>query len=405
MRKRYIWILIIAIIALSFSSAYYLKTNKSIVAEEQTSLDQNKEESIDEDQEEENIEEIEEKITKGTILATGDIMFHMPQVNSAYNSNEEVYDFNPVFKYVKEYISSADLSVGNFETVTAGAERGYSGYPMFNSPEFTLEAIKNSGFDILTTANNHGLDQGKEGLINTIENIEKYGMKNIGTYREPDTPILVEEVEGIELALLSYTYGFNGMEQTLTEEEQSYMINTIDENKIKREIEESKNLGVDMVVVFIHWGEEYQREPSEAQRDLGEKMVDWGANIIFGSHPHVVQETEIINKNGKDNFIIYSMGNFLSNQREEILNNPYTEDGIMVEVEFKKDFVKEETIIEGVKYIPTWVRKYNNSGTSYEILPVEDFLYNEELKSQLNDNEIYKIQRSFENTMEKMGDY
>lgn len=351
-------------------------------------------------------EVIENKIVTSTILATGDIMFHMPQVRAAYEANNKTYDFTDVFKYVKRHIESADLSISNFETVTAGSEIGFSGFPNFNSPEATLIAIKDAGFQVLTTANNHCLDQGKKGLINTIDAIGEQDMKNIGTYKEPDTPMLIEEINEIKLALLSYTYGFNGMEYTLTEEEQGYMVNKIDEDKIKTDIESAKVLGADMVVVFIHWGNEYQGEPSEEQIELGRKMVEWGANIIFGSHPHVIQKTEIINHDGKDNFIIYSMGNFLSNQRKEIMNNKYTEDGIMVKVEIEKDFSKGETIIKDIKYIPTWVRRYkDNNRLKYEIIPIEDFLEDEGLQVRLKENETIRIKESFHDTMRWMTQY
>lgn len=404
MKKRYLGILMIAIILSSFFSAYYLHTDKSIV-EDSMPIKENVEIPI-KVEEKPIVEQVEEKLTTGTILATGDIMFHTPQIKAAYDPLREVYDFNSVFKYVKEYIESSDLSIGNFETVTGGDDLGFHGFPMFNSPESTILAIKDTGFDILTTANNHSLDQGKEGLINTIDNIENQGMKNIGTYKEQDTPILIEEINEIKLALLSYSYGFNGMEYTLTEEEQSYMINKIDETKIKEDIEKAKGLGTDMVVVFIHWGNEYHREPSEEQMDLGRKMVDWGANIIFGSHPHVIQRSEIIEKNGKDNFIIYSMGNFISNQREESLDNPYTEDGIMVKIELEKDLIKEETIIKNIDYIPTWVRRDNDGNKlNYEILPIDDFLSDEKLKNQLNDNMISRIKKAFQDTMGKMAQY
>ena len=351
-------------------------------------------------------EVIENKIVTSTILATGDIMFHMPQVRAAYEANNKTYDFTDVFKYVKRHIESADLSISNFETVTAGSEIGFSGFPNFNSPEATLIAIKDAGFQVLTTANNHCLDQGKKGLINTIDAIGEQDMKNIGTYKEPDTPMLIEEINEIKLALLSYTYGFNGMEYTLTEEEQGYMVNKIDEDKIKTDIESAKVLGADMVVIFIHWGNEYQGEPSEEQIELGRKMVEWGANIIFGSHPHVIQKTEIINHDGKDNFIIYSMGNFLSNQRKEIMNNKYTEDGIMVKVEIEKDFSKGETIIKDIKYIPTWVRRYkDNNRLKYEIIPIEDFLEDEGLQVRLKENETIRIKESFHDTMRWMTQY
>lgn len=397
-RKDIAFILMILILSIYFFSIYNL-TPDIMVSKDGTGLyeEAGPSNSIIEE------ESIENKIATGTILAAGDIMFHMPQVKAAYDPVTKTYDFRDNFKYVKKHIESVNLSIANFETVTGGNEIGFSGFPNFNSPEETLLAIKDAGFQVLTTANNHCLDQGKKGLINTIYAIEKQGMKNIGTYREPSTPILIEEINEIKLALLSYTYGFNGMEYTITEEEQGYMVNKIDENKIKKDIQNAKALGADMVVIFIHWGNEYEKEPSEEQIELGRNMVKWGANIIFGSHPHVIQKTETINYNGKDNFIIYSMGNFLSNQRKEIMNNKHTEDGIMVKVEFEKDFSKDETIIKNIKYIPTWVRKYkDNNRLKYEIIPIEDFLENESLQVQLRKGEMVRIEESFHETMDKV---
>lgn len=401
-RKSFGKLLVLLIGVLVFSSFYYFKSNdlinfKKTTIEEQEAME-NKDEEVEND--------VVEKTTSATILAAGDIMFHSPQIKAAYDNKNNIYDFTNNFKYVKKHIESADLSLCNFETVTAGDEIEPSGYPMFNSPKETLVAIKESGFNILSTVNNHSLDQGKKGVINTIDAIEEQGMKNVGTYKEANNEILIEKVNEIDLAILAYSYGYNGMDHTLTEEEQSYMVNTIDEDKIKEDIEKAKELDADMIVVFIHWGDEYQREPSEIQMQLGRNMVEWGANIIFGSHPHVIQKSEIINYNDRDNFIVYSMGNFISNQREEILNNKHTEDGLMVEIEIEKDHAKEKTIIKDVKYIPTWVRKYNDSqGLQYEILPVDDFLEHEELKSKLDYREKTRIQESLKDTMDKMIEF
>lgn len=346
------------------------------------------------------------KTTSASILAAGDIMFHMPQNKAAFNPNTGSYDYSDNFKYVKKYTESVDLAMANFETVVAGEGKSYSGFPNFNSPAETLMAIKDAGFHILSTANNHCLDQGKTGLINTIDAIENAGMKNIGTYKLPNTPIMIKEVNEIKIALLSYTYGFNGMDFTLTEEERQYMVNKIQEDKIKSDIEKAKELDVDTVIVFIHWGEEYVKEPTEAQIDLGRKMVEWGANIVFGSHPHVIQKSEIIHHNGQDNYIIYSMGNFLSNQRREILNNKFTEDGIMVKVNLEKDFSEDKTLITNIEHIPTWVRRYKSGNKlKYEILPVEEFIGNEELFNALGEEEKTRVKEAFKDTMDLMIEY
>lgn len=335
-----------------------------------------------------------------TILAAGDVMFHSPQIRGAYDETTGTYDFKENFKYIKKYVDSADLALANFETTTAGEERGFQGYPNFNSPEESIEALKDSGFDILSTANNHTLDQGKDGLLKTIDTIKKYDLKNVGTYKEPEQHILIEKVNDIDIGILSYTYGCNGMEHTLTDEELKYMVNIIDEDKIKNDIYKIKEKGADLVIMFIHWGNEYEMEPNEEQIELGKKMTEWGVDIVFGSHPHVIQKSEIIQSNGEDKFIIYSLGNFLSNQRRESINNKYTEDGVMVNIEVEKDFSNNKTIIKNVEYIPTWVNKYIESGKpKYEILPVEDFIDTE----VFNQETLLKMKESYKNTMNKMG--
>lgn len=351
-------------------------------------------------------ESIEEKISTATILAVGDIMFHLPQVKSAYNEDTNSYDFTDVFKYVKPYINSSDISIANFETVTYGNDIGFSGFPRFNSPVETLYALKDAGFDILNTANNHSIDRGKDGIINTIHHINSYGMKNIGTYKEPSENILVEDVNGIKIAFLSYSYGFNGLDSLLTEDELAYMVSKIDEKKIKEEIEKAKALNSDIIVVYIHWGNEYEREPSKYQVELGRNMVNWGANIVLGSHPHVIQRSEVIEKDGKNNFIIYSMGNFLSNQRKESMGNKYAEDGIMVRIDLEKNILEEETLIKDIEFIPTWVRRYEEDNRiKYEILPIKDFLEDENLYIKLKEKEKLRISESFTDTMEMMIDY
>ncbi|NLV88654.1 MAG: CapA family protein [Tissierellia bacterium] len=407
MKRKFYLVLAFAMILflLGFISTIFIDFQELMGNEKETYISQDEETSgeIVVESEGETIEEpIEEaKISNIKILAVGDIMFHSPQYNAAFNKEINEYDFTSVFKYVKKYIESVDLAIGNLETVIAGEEVGYSGYPRFNTPEAALFAIKEAGFDILSTANNHSLDQGKAGLINTIDNIHKYGMKNIGTYKEENT-ILVEEINEIKIGFLSYTYGLNGMDYTLTEEELDYMVNLIDEDKIKSHIEDAKDMELDLIVVFIHWGNEYQREPSPYQMELGEKIIEWGADIILGSHPHVVQKSQIINKDGKDKFIIYSMGNFLSNQRKETIGNPYTEDGIMVQLEIEKDLADNNTIIKNIHYIPTWVHRYRDNGRLvYEILPIADYI-NGDIQLGDEDNLRERLEKSFHDTMKVM---
>ena len=176
---------------------------------------------VEEIVEEDIAEEAEEKPSSISIdlLAVGDVMFHTTQIQSAQIGENE-YDFNQAFKYVSSYIEEADISMANFETVTV-PDREYTGFPNFNSPVETIEALSNAGFDILSTANNHSLDQGRDGIISTIDTIEENGMDYVGTSKEADSPPLILDVEGMKIGFLSYTYGLNGMDVVITSDELS----------------------------------------------------------------------------------------------------------------------------------------------------------------------------------------
>ncbi|KGG80099.1 hypothetical protein Y919_08205 [Caloranaerobacter azorensis H53214] len=334
---------------------------------------------------------------QATIVATGDIMFHTPQIKSALDVKSGTYNFDDMFKPVKKYIESADLAIGNFETVTAGPEHRFRGYPTFNTPKSAIKTLKDIGFDVLSTANNHSLDVGREGLIETIENIHEFGLKNVGTYKNAEKKLLIEDVKGIKVAIMSYTYGCNGLESRLTKEELEYMVNFIDEDKIKGDIKIAKKQA-DIVVIFIHWGNEYQREPSEFQVSLAQKMFEWGADIILGSHPHVIQKAEFKKIDGQVKYVIYSMGNFISNQRYETVKNRYTEDGVIVKIHLEKDLAQNSTKIKEVEYIPTWVNRYVSDGKyKYEILPTIDYLNG---KSEgISENLLNKLKVSYKATM------
>ncbi|MFW5648536.1 MAG: CapA family protein [Candidatus Alkaliphilus sp. MAG34] len=399
MKKKYIFLmlslgilfLILGFVLFTVGSNISHGRNSNIQVEKEIENDISKETKIE-----------EPKISNIRLLAAGDIMFHLPQFKSAYDIKTQTYDFKHNFKHIKNYVKEADIAIGNFETVTREGI-GYSGYPRFNTPKESLSAIKDAGFDIMSTANNHCLDQGKKGLTDTIDNIKANNMKNIGTYKhKEDNKILIEEIDGIKLGFLSYTYGLNGLDATLTREELSFMVNLIDENRIESDLKKARLQDLDLIVVSIHWGNEYQREPSAYQIELGEKMIEWGADIILGSHPHVIQKSQIINKDGEDKFIIYSLGNFLSNQRGETIGNSYTEDGLMIEFEIEKDFSDENTIIKGIRYLPTWVRRYKEGNKLYyEILPIGEIL---EGNMQYGEYDVIKerIKKSYEYTMEKM---
>jgi poly-gamma-glutamate synthesis protein (capsule biosynthesis protein) len=345
-----------------------------------------------------------EPYTDILIAAAGDIMFHQTQLDSAYDVNNKTYDFKSVFEDVKPIISAADLAIANFETTTAGPGRPYSGYPLFNSPDEVIDTIKYAGFDVLTTANNHSLDTGSEGLKRTVATIQSKGMDTVGTYeKKPESRVLLKEVKGIKVAILSYTESTNGLGGGYAANELNTMINLMDKAAIVNDLRDAKGLGADLIIAFMHWGDEYAEQPNAKQVEYAQVMAEEGANLILGSHPHVIQRSEFIETEAHSAFVIYSMGNFISNQRKETLDsrNELTEDGIIVTINIRKNNKTNETVIQQIEYIPTWVYRDKEEGQSrytYRILPVDAFLDSGDLSAVFKQ----RMQRSRDATAAKM---
>ncbi|MDQ2086116.1 CapA family protein [Herbivorax sp. ANBcel31] len=345
-----------------------------------------------------------------TITAVGDIMCHNSNLESAFNPETGKYDFTKAFEHVKEYIEHGDLAIANLETVTAGEEEKYTSFPYFNTPDSILEALKYAGFDVLVTANNHALDRKKDGVLRTIEKINENGMIHVGTLAKPeDERFITVDVKGFKVSIIAYSYSCNGNSPFLSEEERKYMLNLIDEEKIKEDIKSAKEIDSDVIIAYMHWGNEYHRTPNVHQEELASKIFDWGADIILGTHPHVIQKSEVLEVEGKDRYIIYSMGNFISNfRREDQAERPnkiYTEDGVIVRITLEKrnENGEEQTIIKSVKHIPTWVDKFYENGRSvHKILPV---LKENMEKNFINDNNREKASDSYDHTMELMTQF
>lgn len=339
-----------------------------------------------------------------TISAVGDIMAHQGNLNSAFNSQTKKYDFSGFFQFVKPYLTSSDLTIGNFETVTAGPGISYKSYPLFNTPDNILAALAGSGFDILTTANNHCLDCGTNGLTRTIQKIKENKMTNIGSSANGKDKYTIKEINGIKVAILSYSQFFNGHDAKLGKNDKSKYLSYINETQIRSDIKTVKSKGADAVIAVMHWGNEYQRTPSTYQTNLAKKMLSWGVDIILGSHPHVIQKSEIVNVNGKDKFIIYSMGNFISGYRRtdkaKRPNKVYTEDGIILQFKLEKDKSRGGIIIRGITYVPTWVdRYYTNNHPIYKVLPIPSPNVS---ASYINSGNKAYIKQSYSNTMSLM---
>ncbi|WP_188887774.1 CapA family protein [Paenibacillus radicis (ex Gao et al. 2016)] len=307
-------------------------------------------------------------------VAVGDVMMHKPQVPGAYDAKTKTYNFNSYFTEVKPILSQGDWVLANLETPVAGSSYGYTGYPSFNSPVELLDALEYAGFNILTTANNHSLDKGGKGLLRTLDNLKKYKFAIKGTaasQAEADKNVIIEK-NGIKMGLLSYTYGTNGIPLP---QGKPYMVSLIDEKKMVADIAKTKAAGADFVTIALHFGIEYQTQPNDEQKRLARKLVAAGADIIAGSHPHVIQPYEVLettDEAGKtrQGLIIYSMGNFISNQRDD------TKDyGIIYKVLIRKNIADHTIQFGEIEAIPTWVHRYQpDNNYRYRILPVEQTL-------------------------------
>ena len=356
---------------------------------------------------------VSEEETSVRIMANGDLLYHIPIYRTALKE-DGTYDFHENFEYVKPWLKQADLVIGDFEG-TVNKDHYLGGYPLFNAPGEVMDAIKDAGYQVLDLAHNHILDSQIEGVFSTADAIEKAGMTPIGVYtHEPrdKAPIVIKEVKGIKVALLAYSYGFNGIEEYISKEDYDNHLSDLNEEKMKAEIERAEK-EADITVVMPQMGIEYQLEPTAEQKELYHKMIDWGADIIFGGHPHVVEPAETVEKNGDKKLIIYSMGNFLSNQRIETMqdeeNAKWTERGVLMDVTIKKKAGK--TTIETAQAHPSWVNRtpkgtYSPEGYPlylYQTYILDDFIEGGKYRSQLDEETKERIDTAYKEMNKHVG--
>lgn len=340
------------------------------------------------------------------LVANGDIMFHSPQMTAAYNAQTGQYDFSNSFSAIGPYIKSVDYALANFETTTSSAKYQYSGYPAFNAPDEVLDAIKGAGYDFLSTANNHCLDRRLFGVERTIAQMDLRAIDHSGTFypESPDKRYFVKDIQGFKVGILSATYGCNGYENTLSPEDYHATVNTTDETFLETQLTLMAQDNLDYKIVFIHWGNEYQRSPSSVQEDLADKLIEWGADAILGSHPHVIQPSETRTVNGQTKYIIYSMGNFISNQSRHTLstkNAIYTEDGVMVFLKLVRHS-DGSVSLDKVTHVPTWVHKYyKDKALTYEIEPIDGYRFNKLADTGLD----AELKASYNRTFTQVTDY
>ncbi|MDR3350572.1 MAG: CapA family protein [Prevotellaceae bacterium] len=246
-----------------------------------------------------------------SLLFAGDVMQHQSQINAAQRGN--TYDYEECFSLLKSRISAAGLAIANLEVTLAG--KPYSGYPQFSAPDELAKALRDAGFDVLITANNHSCDRGERGIRRTIRVLDTLGIKHTGTFRSPAErdslyPLIVEK-NNFRLAILSYTYGTNGIPVP-----PPAIVNLTDTLQIAADIAAAQAQSPDVIIAYLHWGEEYQQQPGERQKTLAEFFIRHGVRLVIGSHPHVLQRMErrYTADSATQSVVVYSLGNFLSNQ-------------------------------------------------------------------------------------------
>lgn len=385
-------ILVVMIFILGFSNFNLIKEsfeslflNKNQV--EDIRVSNNKEEDTKDNKEIEEIIEEVEKINTVEIVATGDILIHQEILDTQYDDNTGEYDFTNNFQYIKNILEGADLAIGNLETTFAGTEYwGYGGYPSFNTPDSLADAMKWTGYDVIANMNNHALDRDVYGYERTRNVLLDKGFDVIGTRGSVDEKrYIIKNINDINIGVISYGYtmttedyvkGLNGIaipDEIMPLMNQFHPL-TLEEdlNNMKEQIALMRQDGAEAIIFYMHWGDEYELEPNDIQRTIAQFLADEKVDIVFGTHPHSIQPIDILNSSDgtSDTAVIYSMGNFLSSQRTERIENPYTEDGVIVSVNISKNMDTNEVTVDVPKYIPTWVNWYGKDDRLfYEVVP------------------------------------
>lgn len=346
-------LLVILIIVACF---YYFKNRsdyESLVTSSRQEIEEQKQKSEEANENEK--EEEQETDATFTMAAIGDIMCHNTQYMDAYNQETGAYDFSYVFEDISFYTKTADISIGSLETTFAGEEEGYSSYPTFNTPDSLAYELKSIGLDVLSTAGNHALDKGFDGLSRTIDVLDDADIAHLGTYKsqEEQDKVLFKYVKGVKIAFINYTYGTNGI---TVPSDKEFCVNLIDKDLIKKHIETAKEGNADIIVACMHWGSEYKTTPSTSQTELADFLFQNGVDIVLGNHPHVLEPMEkrtITLEDGttKDGFIIYSLGNFIADQ-----NAKNTRNSVILNLTITKHTDGKVTI-DKADYVPIYMYK------------------------------------------------
>lgn len=363
------------------------------------------------------------EVSRATVTVGGDIMMHMPIVRSG--AVDGGYDFDYIFAYLKNYAGAADYAVANLETTLSGTDNGnaYTGYPKFNSPDAIVDGAQSGGFDMLLTGNNHCNDYGTFGLKRTLDVISSKGMASLGTTGTSSLPrYVVEDVDGVRMGMICYTFAEIGEDPTMPsvnslplDANAAGLLNAFDYRKLElfygemeSHIADMKEDGAEVIVLYIHWGDELTTTVSANQRAIAQKMCDLGVDVIVGAHPHVVQEMELLSSSldpQRKTVCIYSTGNLLSNQRHNniSLTTGHSEDGVLFTFTYAKYSDGSIHMIECYA-IPTWILiRGEGDGRRYFILPLDSTITDWKAVFELDVQQLNDAQDSYTRTVTIIG--
>jgi len=366
-----------------------------------------------------------EKESTATIGATGDVLMHMPCVRPAKTSNG--YDFTPYFTHIQDYLTAPDYMVANLETTLAALDNGYeySGYPNFNCPDEIVYDLQAMGVDMFLTANNHTYDTSTVGFNRTQQIIAEAGLDHIGTKISTDVDdYLVKDINGIKIGMVCYTYETDAGKDSVRLNDGAKLpsgvasrINTFHGDDVAgfiknlgQDIEDMKADGAEAIVLYIHWGIEYQLKQNKIQEKFAQAACDLGVDVIVGGHPHVIQPMDLLTSTKDDEHkmvCLYSTGNFMSNQRLgniSYVHTAHTEDGILFNFSFAR--YSDGTVrLEEVELLPLWIDMHTRTGnTIYDVIPLDKEV--EDWKGQfgLTDKSLKQAEDSYKRTMKIVGD-
>jgi len=305
-----------------------------------------------------------------TIVAAGDNIIHDPLLKASNNNG--TYSFDSIYEKIRAYTIPSDIAFINQETIIGNKALGYSGYPLFSTPRETGAALAAAGFDVVNHATNHAMDKGEAGVLSTMDYWESLdGIRYLGIHRTDDAktnnPVIISK-NNIKVGFLAYTYGTNGI---ALPRGKPYLVSLINNATMAKEIDTLRPL-CDYLIVSVHWGDEYNPEPSLYQTNLAAFFAEHNVDLVIGHHPHVLQRFETLPRDdGKSTLCFYSLGNFLSahfNPEKEALL------GGLAYVKLKKTV--DKISVEEAGFIPT-LTHYDKNQSGFKIYPLSE--YTEEL--------------------------